>query len=206
MRISATFQDLLKEVSITQHARFPVIGDSLDDIRGMIDFKTCLCFLADDSINLATPLTEFIKPIRFFNQSTLLSDLLTTMQKFRLKMVVIVDEYGGTSGLVTRQDLINEILGGETGKKGEDNSLIKIIDEHNFLVAAQIDLDELNDLLDFDLPLIDDYQTLGGFLVYHWQKIPQLHESFYFEKYQFTIVDVDGPRINQIKITVTELR
>ena len=75
---------------------------------------------------------------------------------------------------------------------------------YSFLVAAQINLDELNDLLDFNLPLIDEYQTLGGFLVYHWQKIPQLDETFYFDRFQFTIVDIDGPRINQIKITIAE--
>lgn len=202
LHISATFKDLLKEVAETKHARFPVIGDSLDDIHGIIDFKSCAPIFVDDAIDLDSPLTDYIKPIRFFNESILLSELLTTMQNFRLKMVVIVDEYGGTSGLVTKQDLISEILGDEVDAPGEHNSLIKLIDEQNFLVSAQINLDELNDLLDFDLPLIDDYQTLGGFLVYHWQKIPQLHETFYFDNLKFMIVDIDGPKINKIKITI----
>ena len=202
LHISATYKDLLQEVAKTKHARFPVIGESLDDIHGLIDFKTCASVLVDDSIDLDTPIENLIKPVRFFNESILLSELLTTMQNFRLKMVVIVDEYGGTSGLVTKQDLISEILGDEVDEQGEDHSLIKLIDEQNFLVSAQINLDELNDLLDFDLPLIDDYQTLGGFLVYHWQKIPQLHEIFYFDNLQFMIVDIDGPKINTIKITV----
>ena len=203
LHISATYKDLLKEVAETQHVRFPVIGDSLDDIHGVIDFKTCASILVDDSIDLNTPLKNFIKPVRFFNESILLSELLTTMQNFRLKMAVIVDEYGGTSGLVTKQDLISEILGDEIDEQGQTKSLIKLIDEQNFLVAAQINLAELNDLLDFNLPLTDDYQTLGGFLVYHWQKIPQLHETFYFGNLQFTIVDIDGPKINQIKITIS---
>ena len=206
LSIVATYQDLLREVSNTGHSRFPVIGDSLDDIRGVIDFKTCISVLAEDSINLETSLTEFIKPVRFFNQSTLLSELLVVMQKFSLKMVVIVDEYGGTSGLVTRQDLINQILGDETQEKDDNNSLIKVIDEHNFIVAAQINLEELNESLDFSLPVIDEYQTLGGFLVYHWQKIPRLNEVFYFDNFKFTVVDIDGPKINKIKITTNELR
>lgn len=202
LHISATYKDLLKEVAETKHARFPVIGDSLDDIHGVIDFKSCASILVDDSLDLDTPLEAFIKPARFFNESILLSELLTIMQNFRLKMVILVDEYGGTSGLVTKQDLISEILGDEIDEQGTNNSLIKLIDEQNFLVAAQINLAELNDLLDFDLPLTDDYQTLGGFLVYHWQKIPQLHETFYFDNLKFMIVDIEGPKINTIKITI----
>lgn len=126
------------------------------------------------------------------------------MQQSRSKLVIIVDEYGGTSGLVTMQDLINEILGGDDSEYTEDQFSITVIDEQNFLVSAQINLEELNDLLDFDLPLTDDYQTLGGFLVYNWQKIPKQYEVFNYDHFQFTVIDTDGPRINKIKITLKE--
>ncbi len=204
LNISFTYQDLLQKVASTKHIVFPIIGESLDDIRGVIDFKSCVGFLADNSTNMDNSLSELIKPIRFFHESTLLSELLTTMQKFRLKMVVIVDEYGGTSGLVTRQDLIDEILGDETEKNAKNDFLIKVIDESNFLIGANINLEELNESLDLDLPLIDEYQTLAGFLVYHWQKIPQLHETFDFDNLQFTIDDIQGPKINTIKITIQD--
>jgi CBS domain containing-hemolysin-like protein len=142
--------------------------------------------------------------VRFLPESTYLSELLTIMQQSHLKMVIIVDEYGGTSGLVTMQDLINEILGGDESQSEDDNSHITVIDEQNFLIPAQINLEELNDLLDFNLPLIDDYQTLGGFLVYHWQKIPNPYEVFNFDHYQFTVTEMDGPRIMRIKITLKD--
>ena len=63
-------------------------------------------------------------------------------------------------------------------------------------------MDELNTALNLDLPINDNYHTLGGFLVYHWQKIPDLHEIFYFDTFQFQIVDIEGPRIKKIKITI----
>ncbi|BAQ66530.1 hemolysin family protein [Geminocystis sp. NIES-3709] len=202
--LSATYQDLWLEISETKHSRYPVMGDSLDDIRGIVDFKDCLNILGENPLNLDISIKELIKPVRFLPESTYLSELLTIMQQSRLKMVIIVDEYGGTSGLVTMQDLINEILGGDENQLDDDNSHITVIDEQNFLIPAQINLEELNDLLDFNLPLIDDYQTLGGFLVYHWQKIPKPYEVFNFDSYQFTVTDMDGPRINQIKITIRE--
>ncbi|MBL1210875.1 hemolysin family protein [Geminocystis sp. GBBB08] len=204
LHLSATYQDLWLEVADTQHSRYPIIGDSLDDIRGIIDFKDCISNFPNNPDSMNIPLEDFIKPARFLSESTSLSELLAIMQQSRLKMVIIVDEYGGTSGLVTMQDLINEILGGNDSIYDDNDFHITIIDEQNFIIPAQINLEELNDLLDFNLPLIDDYQTLGGFLVYHWQKIPKESEIFNFDHFQFTVIDVDGPRINKIKITIQE--
>lgn len=218
LNLSATYQDLWLEISETKHSCYPVMGDSLDDIRGIVDFKDCLNILGENPQSLQTSIEQhnfvieqwynsiepLVKPVRFLPESTYLSELLTIMQQYRLKMVIIVDEYGGTSGLVTMQDLINEILGDDESQSEDDNFHITVIDEQNFLIPAQINLEELNDLLDFNLPLIDDYQTLGGFLVYHWQKIPKPYEVFNFDSYQFTVTDMDGPRIIRIKITLKD--
>lgn len=204
LNLTATCQDLLQEVAKTRHSRYPVIGDSLDDIRGMVNCKNCICHLAKPEVNSDTSIKDLIKPVRFLPESTLLSELLSVMQDSRVKMVIIVDEYGGTSGLVTMQDLINEILGEHDEHQPEYDSFIKVLDEQNFLVSAQINLEELNDLLDFNLPLTDEYQTLAGFLVYQWQKIPQQGEVFHFDNLNFTIIDLEGQRINKIKITINE--
>lgn len=204
LNLNATFQDLLDEVTETKHSFYPVIGESLDDIRGVIGFKDCLSILTSEPLNLQISLENWIKPVRFLPESTLLSELLAIMQESRSKLVIIVDEYGGTSGLVTMQDLINEILGGDESENIDEQSNITVIDEQNFLVSAQINLEELNDLLDFNLPLTDEYQTLGGFVVYHWQKIPKANEIFNYDNFQFTIIDVDGPRIDRIKITIKD--
>ncbi len=218
LSLDCTYQELLTEIAQTGHSRYPIIGDSLDDIRGILNLKDCISFLGkntqesslendDDKINLLTrkldkSIEDLIKPVKFLSESTLLSELLRTMQQARLKMVIIVDEYGGTSGLVTMQDLVNEILGCDEKTAKNEESTVTVIDEQNFLVSAQINLDELNDLLDFNLPLTEDYNTLGGFLIYQWQKIPSQDEVFRFDELIFTIADMDGPRINKIKITV----
>ena len=204
LRLDATCGDLFTEVANTKHSRYPVIGDSLDDIRGIVDCKNCICHLAQSEISLDTPIKELVKPVRFLPESTLLSELLSVMQDYRLKMVVIVDEYGGTSGLVTMQDLINEILGGNDEYRIEDNSIVTVLDEQNFLVSAQINIEELNDLLDFNLPLTDEYQTLAGFVVYQWQKIPEQGELLHFDNLDFVVTNREGQRINKIKITIRD--
>ena len=197
---NAICQDLLSEIAKTRNSRYPVMGESLDDIRGIVDFKDLASGLATGKITLATPIVELIKPVSFFAESTLLSKLLPLMQRSHLKMVMIVDEYGGTSGLVTIQDLVNEIIGEDMEQQSEDDSPVQVIDEQTFIVSAQINLEELNELLDLNLPLTDEYQTLGGFLLYQWQKIPTQGETLHFDHLELTVTDAEGPRINKIKI------
>ena len=129
-----------------------------------------------------------------------LDELLALMQRSQLKMVMVVDEFGGTSGLITMQDVIEEILGNDVEGIIEEEDTLKMIDEHNFLIEAQLNVEELNDVLGLDLPLTDEYQTLGGFLLYQWQKIPSEGEILKYENLSFTIVESEGPRLLQIHL------
>jgi CBS domain containing-hemolysin-like protein len=198
--LDATCQNLLEEVAKTRHSCYPIIGDSLDDIKGIVDFKDLAFGLAEKTITLETSISQLIKPVRFLAESTFLSELLSLMQRSRLKMVIIVDEYGGTSGLVTIQDLVNEIIGGDHGNHSDSQSLIKIINEQTFIISAQINVEELNELLELNLPLTDEYQTLGGFLLYQWQKIPKQGEILHFDNLELTVYKVEGTRLVEIKI------
>jgi CBS domain containing-hemolysin-like protein len=196
----ATFEDLLGEVTTSGHSRYPVKGDSFDDIRGIIDFKDLAFPLAKGELSLQTPLRSWVKPVRFFPESTPLSELLSVMQKADLKMIVIVNEFGGTAGLLTLEDLIAEIVG--TQSRGDDAETVELqmIDEQTFLVQAQMNLEDVNEVLDLALPIADEYQTLGGFLLHYWQKIPYQGETLHYEDLEFTIVSIEGPRLEQIQI------
>jgi CBS domain containing-hemolysin-like protein len=114
---------------------------------------------------------------------------------------MVLDEFGGTAGLVTLKDIINEIIGDELDTHPNVAPAVQALDRHIFLVDAQLDLEELNDLLTLELPYTDDYQTLSGFLLYQWQRIPQAGEILSFEGLTFQVVAVDGPRLQQVKIT-----
>lgn len=198
--ITEPFATLLNEVAATRHSCYPVTGDSLDDIRGIIDFKDLALPLAAGEITPATSIQVWVKPVRFVPESTLVSELLRDMQRSQLKMVMVVDEFGGTSGLVTLQDLIAEIIGDDPEGFSAEEIALEMLDDQTFLVEAQINLEELNELLDLDLPVIDEYQTLGGFLIYQLQKIPVQGETLHYDHLDFTVVSADGPRLYQIQI------
>lgn len=197
---NATFQLLLGEVAASGHSRYPVTGESLDDIRGFINFIELAQPLAEGNLSLETPIQPWIRPVRFVPEYTPLSELLPVMQRSQLAIVMVVDEFGGTAGLVTLNDLIAEIIG-DTGEPDNTEELIvQSLDDQTFLVQAQINVEELNEILDFNLPLTNEYQTLGGFILYELQKIPAAGEALKYQNLELTVVSVEGPRLHQIQI------
>ena len=197
---TASFQILLDEIAQSGHTCYPIMGESLDDIRGIVNFIELAEPLAQGHLSPDTPIQPWIRPIRFVPEYTPLSELLPVMQKSHLAMVMVVDEYGGTAGLLTLNDLIEEIIG-ETGESDSTEELIvQSLDDQTFLVQAQINLEELNEILDLNLPLTNEYQTLGGFLLYELQKIPDTGETFQYRNVEFTVISTEGPRLHQIRI------
>ncbi|MEP0752532.1 hemolysin family protein [Trichocoleus sp. Lan] len=196
----ATFQIFLDEITTTGHSRYPVTGESLDDIRGIIYFKELAEPLAKGELTLDTPIQPWIRPARFVPEGQPLSELLPMMQRSHLAMAIVVDEFGGTAGLVTIEDLIAEIIGYEPKAEDKEELAVQILDEQTFLVQAQMNLEEVNEFLDLNLPLIDKYQTLGGFVLYHYQRIPTQGETLRFDNLELTIVSAEGPRLHQIRI------
>ena len=197
---TATLQTMLTEIAQTQHSRYPVIGESLDDIRGIIDFKELAQPLSKGNLSLEKTIDLWIRPARFVPEVMPLSELLPLMQRSHLAMVIVVDEFGGTAGLVTLKDLVAEIIGDNPKPESTDESPLKILDERTFLVQAQMNLEEVNEVLELNLPMIDEYQTLGGFVLYKFQKIPQKGESLYYENLELTVISAEGPRLDQIRI------
>nr|WP_235656321.1 transporter associated domain-containing protein [Fischerella thermalis] len=115
-------------------------------------------------------------------------------------MVIVVDEFGGTVGLVTIQDVIAQIIGDIGVAENEDELLIEFVDDQTFLVQAQINLEELNDVLHLNLPLRREYQTLAGFILYQLQKIPALGETLRYQNLELTVTSLEGPRLHQIQV------
>lgn len=197
---TATIQALLEEIAKTGHSRYPVMGESLDDIRGLIYFKELAEPLAQDQLTLDTPIEPWTRPVRFVPEFTPLSQLLPLMQRSHLPMVIVVNEFGGTVGLVTLKDLIAEIIGNTPEPDSSQELAVQIIDDDTFLVQAQMGLEQVNELLNLDLPLTDEYQTLGGFVLYEFQKLPVPGETLLYKNIELTVMSAQGPRLHQIRI------
>jgi CBS domain containing-hemolysin-like protein len=194
----------LAEVAATGHSRYPVYEESIDEVRGFIHIKDVLAKMATSHLDLSAPLTdlEVIRPVRFVPESKRLQELLPEMQKDRQAMVIVADEFGGTAGLLTIEDMVEEIVGSITDEGEEVLATITALDETTSVVQAQADLEEVNEQLKLNLPTSDEYQTLGGFLIYHLQKIPEEGEKFLFEGIEFAVLEVNGPRLEKIKVSI----
>lgn len=197
---NASLQALFKVMATTSHSCYPVLNESLDDIRGIIYFKDLIKPLALGKITPETPIQPWIRPVRFVPEHTPLRELLPAMQQEKPAIVMVVDEFGGTAGLVTIQDVIAQIIGNTSKPEQTNGLLIQTLDEKTFLVQAQMNLEDINKVLRIDLPLTREYQTLGGFLLYQMQKIPTLGEVFLHQNCEFTVMSVVGPRLHQIQL------
>ena len=201
LTLNTTFGELLQAIAEYGYSGYPVIGESLDDIRGIIHYKKLAEPLAQGNINCDSTFERWLEPVGFIPESTSLNELLPSMQRSQQKMLVVIDEFGGTAGLITLHDLIAEIVGDAGSDPETGIEAVQKIDENTFLVSAQINLEEINEQLDLTLPLADEYNTLGGFLLEQWQKIPHQGEKLEYENLAFTVTLADSNRLYQILIT-----
>ncbi|WP_017324734.1 hemolysin family protein [Synechococcus sp. PCC 7336] len=199
----ATVRDLLAEVAESNHSRYPVMEESLDTIQGTVQVKDVVGALGREECSLDSAIAPFVKSAHFEHENKRVGELLSEMQEQRLPLVMVVDEFGGTAGLITVRDLVEEIVGriSDDGD-GQQEPEFQRVSDSRILVQAQVDLDEVNEELSLELPLQDDYQTLGGFLIYHMQKIPKIGETFVYNNLIFTVVGVDGPRLDRVQIEI----
>ena len=200
LSLTTTFGELLQTIVEKGYSGYPVIGNSLDDIQGIIHYKKLSAPLAEGKLNKESTLEPWIEPVSFIPESTSLHELLPSMQRSRQKMAIVIDEFGGTSGLITLHDLIAEIVGDVGNDLETGIEAIQRIDENTFLVSAQINIEEVNEQLELNLPLADNYNTLGGFLLERWQKIPSQGEKLQYEDLNFTVTSADSNRLYQILI------
>jgi CBS domain containing-hemolysin-like protein len=197
---TATFQTLLSEMAISNHSRYPVTGDSFDDIIGIIGFKQLAKPLAEGLLSPDTPIVTWISAVRFVPEMMLLGELLPLMQSSSEEIAIVVDEFGGISGLVTLRDLIAEIIGRTYESPDSKEIALQVLDDRTFLAQAQLNVDDVNQILNLDLQVTDEYQTIGGFLSYQLQRMPAVGEVWRCENAELTVVSVCGPRLDQIQI------
>jgi CBS domain containing-hemolysin-like protein len=202
----STLREFLEEVSRTGHHYYPVIEESLDQIRGTLYYKDVMRELAFESLDFNASIQPWIQTAWFVTEGTPIQNVLQMMQKYKLGVIMVREsEFNGTAGLVTLQDLIRAIIGIEDEAPSLSEEPITEQDNHTFMIQAQTDLEEVNEYLGIDLPILEDYQTLGGFVMFHLQRIPETGESFDYENLEVKVVSTKGPRIEQILIRITNV-
>jgi CBS domain containing-hemolysin-like protein len=198
--LDVRFAELMEAVHDTHHARFPVIGGSLDDVRGLLDLRRLAEPIARGLLQRDSPLAPYVTPVAKVQETTSLAELLPVIRGGQ-PLLVVVDEHGGTEGLVTISDLTSEIVGDEEDPDNPDDDDLQQLKEHSWLVAGDLEIYELNRELALQLPESDEHHTLAGFLLERLQHIPAPGEILRWKGHQFRIMAMDGPRIDRVEIT-----
>lgn len=175
-------------------SRIPVYEDSIDNVRGLLYAKDMLSRWKQDQ---ATTISAVMRQAYFVPETKSADELLKELQQRKVHMAIVVDEYGGTAGLVTIEDIIEEIIGDiqdEYDLYEEDE--YEQTGEHEYIVDAGIDLDDFNDLLDLNLPT-EDSDTLGGFIYTYFGRVPEVDEEIDGDKLYLRVMSVDGRRIRK---------
>jgi len=180
------------------HSRIPVYEGDVDVIVGVLYAKDLLKCFRDNRPD--APIRDLLRPAYFIPATKKISALLREMQQQRTHLAIIVDEYGGIAGLVTFEDMLEEIVG-DIQDEYDTNEQVAYqpIGEHAYLVNSRLDLDTLADLLDLDLSE-EEGDTVGGLIYSHLEHVPEPGEVVELGDWRFTVLSVDGRRINQVRV------
>jgi len=195
-------EEVLKSIRKTSHSRIPVFHENLDKIIGILHIKELLPFLDKKDFQWKKLLRE---PL-FIPENKKLDDLMLEFQEKKVHLAIVVDEYGGTSGLVTLEDVIEEIVGDISDEFDDDNLLYSRIDDQNYIFDGKTSLHDFCRIIGEDKNIFDQYkgdaETIAGFILEISNSFPRKNSKINFMKFIFTVESIDKKRIKQIKLTV----
>ncbi len=198
----AVVSDVLSLVSEEGYSRYPVIKETVDNITGVLYVKDILRKMAREEVPVNTPIKSFVRDAYYVPESKMVTALLDDMQKNKFQIAIVVDEHGGTAGLITLEDIMEEIVGGlqDEFEAIEAEKEVEIVDERTFVVSGSTGLDEINELINVELKS-EEFHTIGGFLFGLFGHLPKIGEQLRYHDLRFLILEMDGKKIERIKIT-----
>ena len=201
----SNFREFLDIYAQNTHTRFPVFTDTVDDITGVISAKDLLNKMANEGVDYNASATDVQREAYFVPETKRISELFDELRQSGHQMAIVIDEFGGVAGLVTLKRLLEVVVGpvGEEGEAPEEE--FRAIDENTFHVEGGMSIQEANQELEIELPE-GEFETIAGFVLETLGHIPALNEEFEHENLKFEIIDMQGLRIEEIKITKSETR
>ncbi len=194
--VSQPIEEILDKIIACGHSRFPVYRDTIDNVIGMLYVKDLLqCYARQEPIQL----DKIIRRTYFVPESKRLDGLLREFKKRRVHIAVSVDEYGGVSGVICLEDILEEIVGDIQDEFDNEREEILELDKGVYLCDARVDIEDVNEELGLNIP-DDDFDTVGGFVFSLFGKIPVRYEKAAHRGVDFIIQNMDGHKIKMVKI------
>ena len=209
----STIEQARKRLLEAGHSRVPVIGKTTDDIVGILYAKDLLRYIHNNNNNNVADVAEqnialrdIVREPFYVPETTGIDTLLEMMKRRHVHIAIVIDEYSGVAGLVTMEDVLEEIVGEIVDEydTAEDDG-IRPVEPGVIEVEARVHIDDLNERFGFDLPEDDDFDTIGGFVYTQFGRIPEQGESFVWRNLRFGILSADSRRIRHLRIEVDAL-
>jgi CBS domain containing-hemolysin-like protein len=199
---AAELSDVLSLVKEEGYSRYPVIMENVDNIIGVLYVKDILRKMAEEQVSPETPIKSFIRDAYYIPESKMVTALLDEMQKNKFQIAIVLDEHGGTAGLITLEDIMEEIVGGlqDEFEAIEAEKEVEVVDERTFVVSGTTGMDEINELVGVDLDT-KEFHTIGGFAFGLFGRLPKIGEQLRYHGLRLLILEMDGKKIEKLKIT-----
>ena len=205
--VGTTLKEVVHFINIEKYTRFPVYESNIDNIIGTLHVKDILYFL-ENGVEKEFNLLNIIREPYFVPVSRVADDLFSDFQRNKVHLAVVIDEFGGTAGIVTLEDLLEEIVGNIFDEHDDEEFEYMQIDENTLLVKGTLSLHDVGKFIDAQFPL-EDYDTIGGFITgqlgYKSNFLEYLKKTIEFKGYTFTVETADNKKINKVKITRNQL-
>ena len=195
VEIHETVTNLKKLFIDTGLSKILVYKSSLDDVLGYVN--------AFELFKKPKMIKSILLPLELVPESMMINDILNSLMKKRKSVAVVVDEYGGTSGMITVEDIVEELFGEIEDEHDSQVFLEKKISDHQFNFSARLEVDYLNEEYNVNLPKSEAYETLGGFIIEHTENIPDEKEVLEIDNFEIKILKMSGAKIDEVLLTIT---
>jgi magnesium and cobalt exporter, CNNM family len=201
MEITMDHDELVEKVMNEGYSRYPVFDESVDEIMGVVYVKDILTMLSHKNLII---FQDLIRPSLSVNEDEMIDQLLKRMQIQKVHMAIVIDEFGGTAGIVTLEDIIEEIVGEIQDEYDEESPFVVKISEMEYEVDASTAIDDANDTLPIPLPEADDYETVGGLVLTKLGRIPELNEIVVLDNYICKITQRSKRLIEKVVLSLKD--
>lgn len=191
-----TPKNLAKLFTETGYSKILVFNDTVDNVIGYVH--------SYELFKKPKTIKSILLPVEFVPETMLIQDILNVLIKKRKSIAVVLDEYGGTSGLITVEDIVEELFGEIEDEHDTTDLREEQVDSRHFLFSARLEVDYINENYRLDLPVSDEYETLGGLLVHSLGEIPEKEVEITIETYKFTVLEVSNTKIDLVSIEILE--
>ncbi len=201
VNINATLGEVIDLINKCGHTRIPVSGSSIDDIIGILHAKDLLKLWGKD-LSSKIP-QDILRPPYFVPENKKIGELLKELKKKKNHLAIVTDEYGGTSGIITLEDIIEEIVGDIMDEHDNEELLLVPLGNDAAYVDARLEIEKLGEFFGIELPE-GNYESVGGFIIYHLGKIPKENEKIEFKDLEIIIKKADARKIHKVMVRKKE--